>query len=182
MRKTAFVLAGIVSASFALVGCDVQKTEEGNVSLPKYDVSKTQEGDVTVPKYDVDAPKVDVTTEQKQVDVPKVGVYTEKETLTVPKVDVTPAQDRDDKTAQTTKGSPGRKRPGASSPRIIVSCVGEARILRRASYLRTFLVSSHLTTSDLTLDHTFFKKQNGYSYCSNHQSFRWQSCLQDHRN
>lgn len=97
MRKTAFVLAGIVSAaSFALVGCDVQKTEEGNVNLPKYEVSKTQEGDVTVPKYDVDAPKVDVTAEKKEVDVPKVGVYTEKETLTVPKVEVTPAGQRDD--------------------------------------------------------------------------------------
>ena len=102
MRKTAFVIAGLVSAaSIALVGCDVQKTEEGNVDLPKYEVSKTQEGNVNLPKYDVDAPKVDVTTEQKTVDVPKVGVYTEKETLNVPKVDVTPAgQADDDKVAQ----------------------------------------------------------------------------------
>jgi hypothetical protein len=97
MRKTAFVIAGLVSAaSFALVGCDVQKTQEGSVDVPKYEVSKTQEGQVTLPKYDVDAPKVDVTTTQKEVEVPKVGVYTEKETLTVPKVDVTPAPDRDD--------------------------------------------------------------------------------------
>src|SRR5512145_565130 len=74
MRKTAFVLAGLAAASMALVGCDVQKTQEGNVSVPKYEVSKTKEGDVTLPKYDVDAPKVDVTTEQKDVNVPKVGV------------------------------------------------------------------------------------------------------------
>ena len=101
MRKTAFVLAGITAASFALVGCDVQKTQEGNVDVPKYEVSKTQEGNVQLPKYDVDAPKVDVTTEQKTVDVPKVGVYTEKETLSIPKVEVTPAgQADDDKTAQ----------------------------------------------------------------------------------
>jgi hypothetical protein len=102
MRKTAFVFAGIVSASFALVGCDVQKTQEGNVNVPKYEVSKTQEGNVQLPKYDVDAPKVDVTAEKKTVDVPKVGVYTEKETLTVPKVEVTPAGQKadDDKTAQ----------------------------------------------------------------------------------
>lgn len=101
MRKTAFVLAGLAAASIALVGCDVQKTQEGNVDVPKYEVSKTKEGDVTLPKYDVDAPKVDVTTEQKTVDVPKVGVYTEKETLTIPKVEVTPAgQADDDKTAQ----------------------------------------------------------------------------------
>jgi hypothetical protein len=105
MRKSAFVIAGLVSAaSIALVGCDVQKTEEGSVTVPKFEVSKTQEGNVNLPKYDVDAPKVDVTTEQKTVDVPKVGVYTEKETLTIPKVEVTPAQNRDDdKTAQTKK-------------------------------------------------------------------------------
>ena len=95
MRKSVFVFAGI-AASLALVGCDVQKTQEGNVSVPKYEVSKTQEGDVTLPKYDVDAPKVDVTTEQKTVDVPKVGVYTEKETLSIPKVEVTPAGQADD--------------------------------------------------------------------------------------
>ena len=102
MRKSAFVFAGILSAaSLALVGCDVQKTQEGNVEVPKYEVSKTKEGDVTLPKYDVDAPKVDVTAEKKEVDVPKVGVYTEKETLTIPKVEVTPAGQRDDdKTAQ----------------------------------------------------------------------------------
>jgi len=88
MRQTAFILAGLVSAaSIALVGCDVHKTQEGKVDLPKYEVSKTQEGNVQMPKYDVDAPKV--------------GVYTEKETLTVPKVNVTPAKDVDDnKTAE----------------------------------------------------------------------------------
>jgi hypothetical protein len=97
MRKTSIVLAGLVSiASLGLVGCDVQKTQEGNVSVPQYEVSKTKEGDVTLPKYDVDAPKVDVTTEQKTVDVPKVGVYTEKETLNVPKVEITPAGQKDD--------------------------------------------------------------------------------------
>ncbi len=61
MRQTAFILAGLVSiASIGLVGCDVHKTQEGKVDLPKYEVSKTQEGNVQLPKYDVDAPKVDV--------------------------------------------------------------------------------------------------------------------------
>jgi hypothetical protein len=97
MRKTAFVIAGLVSAtSMLLAGCDVQKTQEGNVDVPKYDVSKTQEGDVTLPKYDVDAPKVDVTTTQKEVTVPNVDVHAEKETVTLPKVEITPAPDRDD--------------------------------------------------------------------------------------
>ena len=81
MRQTAIVLAGLAAASLALVGCDVQKTQEGNI---------------TVPKYDVDAPKVDVTTTQKDITVPKVDVTAEKETVTLPKVEVTPAKDRDD--------------------------------------------------------------------------------------
>ena len=97
MRQTAFVLAGLVSvASLALVGCDVRKTQEGNVDLPKYEVSKTQEGEVQMPKYDVTAPKVDVTTTEKEVTVPKVDVHADKETVTLPKVEITPAPDRDD--------------------------------------------------------------------------------------
>ena len=95
MRQTAFILAGLVSAaSLGLVGCDVHKTQEGKVDLPKYEVSKTQEGSVQLPKYNVDAPKVDVGTEKKEVNVPKVGVYTEKQTVTVPKVQITAAKDR----------------------------------------------------------------------------------------
>ena len=97
MRKTAFVIAGLVSAaSFALVGCDVQKTQEANVDVPKYEVSKTQEGNVQLPKYDVEAPKVDVTTTEKQVTLPDVDVNAKKETVTLPKVEITPAPDRDD--------------------------------------------------------------------------------------
>jgi hypothetical protein len=104
MRKTAFVIAGLVSAaSIALVGCDVHKTQEGKVDLPKYEVSKTQEGNVQLPKYDVEAPKVDVTTTQKDVTVPKVDVHAEKETVTVPKVEITPAPDRDDKKVAQNK-------------------------------------------------------------------------------
>jgi len=98
MRKTAFVIAGLAAAaSIALVGCDVQKTQEGHVQMPKYEVSKTQEGDVKLPKYDVDAPKVDVTTTQKDITVPKVEVQKEEKTVTLPKVEITPAKDRDDK-------------------------------------------------------------------------------------
>lgn len=97
MRKTSFVIAAIASAaSLALVGCDVQKTQEGSVDAPKYEVSKTQEGNVTLPKYDVDAPKVDVTTTEKQITVPDVDINAKKETVTLPKIEVTPAQDRDD--------------------------------------------------------------------------------------
>jgi uncharacterized lipoprotein NlpE involved in copper resistance len=94
MRKTSIVLACLAaSASLALVGCDVRKTQSGNIDVPKYEVSKTKEGDVTLPKYEVTAPKVDVTTTQKEVKVPEVHVDTKETTITVPKVEVTPARD-----------------------------------------------------------------------------------------
>lgn len=94
MRQASFILAGAVAASFALVGCDVDKTAEGDVTVPKYEVSKTQEGNVDLPKYDVDAPKVDVSKTEAEVAVPKVSM--EKETITVPKVEITAADEKDD--------------------------------------------------------------------------------------
>src|SRR6478672_4497216 len=79
MRKTSIVLACLAAtASLALVGCDVRKTKEGNVNLPKYDVT---------------APKVDVTTTEKEVKVPEVKVESKEATITVPKIDVTPAKE-----------------------------------------------------------------------------------------
>lgn len=97
MQKASFLMAGLFSvAALGLAGCDVEKTQEGKVDLPKYEVTKTEEGKVQVPKYDVDAPKVDVTTTEKQVTVPDVDVNAKKETITVPKVEVTPAGEKDD--------------------------------------------------------------------------------------
>ena len=64
-------------ATFAFAGhtaCDVKKTQEGNITVPKYEVEKTQEGNVTLPKYDVKTPDVNVTTEQKVIEVPKVEI------------------------------------------------------------------------------------------------------------
>ena len=73
MNKT----LALTFASFALAGlaaCDVKKTQEGNITVPKYEVEKTQSGDVTLPKYDVKTPDVNVTTEQKVIEVPKVEI------------------------------------------------------------------------------------------------------------
>lgn len=95
MQKPSLLLAALISMA-GLAACDVEKTQEGKVDLPKYEVTKTQDGQVQVPKYDVNAPKVDVTRTQKQVTVPDVNVSTRKETVTVPKIEVTPAKDRDD--------------------------------------------------------------------------------------
>jgi hypothetical protein len=69
------IALSIVSIGLAgLAACDVKKTQEGNVTVPKYEVEKTQSGDVTMPKYDVKTPDVNVTTEKKVIEVPKVEV------------------------------------------------------------------------------------------------------------
>lgn len=101
MRKTPLILASLFAvATVGLVGCDVEKTQEGNVNVPKYEVTKKQEGDVTLPKYDVTAPSVDVKTKEAEVSVPKV--VTEKETIKVPDVDVKTGQEKkaEEKVAQ----------------------------------------------------------------------------------
>lgn len=85
----------VAIASFSVLGlsaCDVDKTKEGNVSLPKYEVEKKQAGDVTLPKYDVKTPDVNVKSEEKTVTVPTVK--TEEKTVEVPKVEVTPAKEK----------------------------------------------------------------------------------------
>jgi len=91
MSKTILTAALVSAAALGLSACDVQKTQEGNVNLPKYEVSKTQEGNVQVPKYDVQGPDVKVGSTEKQVTVPNVDVDVnkEKKSITVPKVDVT---------------------------------------------------------------------------------------------
>ena len=77
MNKSILMISAL-AATMSLAACDVEKTQEGNVTLPTYE--KTKEGDVTVPKYDVDAPEVKVETKEK--------------TITVPDIDVTPAKDK----------------------------------------------------------------------------------------
>lgn len=78
----------MLSAALTLAACDVKKTAEGNVTLPKYE--KTQSGDVTLPKYDVKTPDVKVTKEEKTVTVPTIT--TEQKKVVVPSVSVTPAK------------------------------------------------------------------------------------------
>lgn len=90
MRQTALAILIASTAVLGLSACDVKKTQEGNVTVPKFE--KTQEGNVTLPKYDVEAPKVSVTTTEKTITVPTVK--TEEKTIEVPKVTVTPAKDK----------------------------------------------------------------------------------------
>jgi uncharacterized lipoprotein len=80
MFKTTVIAAAITTvAVMGLTGCDVKKTQEGSVTMPKYEVEKTKEGNVTMPKYDVTAPDVKVTTTEKTIEVPKVEITTAKE-------------------------------------------------------------------------------------------------------
>lgn len=72
--KNSLAIAAIALGLVGLTACDVKKTQEGNVTVPKYEVEKTQEGNVTLPKYDVKTPDVKVTTEPKVIEVPKVEV------------------------------------------------------------------------------------------------------------
>src|SRR6476620_8481184 len=67
MFKTTTIAALAAAAALGLSACDVKKTQEGSVNLPKYDVKKTEEGNVTPPKYDVTAPDVKVGTKETTV-------------------------------------------------------------------------------------------------------------------
>ncbi|CAN5255935.1 hypothetical protein BH24PSE2_BH24PSE2_08040 [soil metagenome] len=63
-RSLALLLFPMV---FALGGCDVDQTEEGE--MPDVDV----EGG-NMPEYDVDAPDVDVGTKRKEITVPDIDI------------------------------------------------------------------------------------------------------------
>ncbi|HSI53656.1 MAG TPA: hypothetical protein VK981_06760 [Ramlibacter sp.] len=93
MHKTTLAAAIISIGVLGLTGCDVKKTQEGDVTVPKYEVSKTQEGNVTVPKYDVTTPDVKVGSTEATVKVPTVK--TEEKTITVPKVEIETAKEKE---------------------------------------------------------------------------------------
>ncbi|MEP6823793.1 MAG: hypothetical protein ABI919_03170, partial [Ramlibacter sp.] len=81
MFKTSLAIGLISFGAIGLTACDVKKTQDGNITLPKYQVEKTQSGDVTLPKYDVKTPDVQVTTTEKTITVPTVK--TEEKTIEV---------------------------------------------------------------------------------------------------
>ena len=98
MLKTTLAAAFVTVGALGLAGCDVEKTQEGNVSLPKYDVEKKASGDVTLPKYDVTTPDVKVGSTERTINVPKIT--TEEKRIEVPTVQITPAPDKDDNKKQ----------------------------------------------------------------------------------
>lgn len=94
MIKTLLTSALVAAGALGLSACDVKKTQEGNVSVPKYEVEKKASGDVTLPKYDVTGPDVKVGSKEATVKVPDVDVKTEQKTITVPDVDVKTGQEK----------------------------------------------------------------------------------------
>ncbi|QEG39746.1 hypothetical protein [Roseimaritima ulvae] len=80
--KISVLSAGLAAVlGFTLVGCDVEKTREGD--LPEVEVQEGQ-----MPAYDVDGPEVDVSMEESKVKVPDVDVDMEEKTVETPNVDI----------------------------------------------------------------------------------------------
>jgi len=92
MLKTTIATAIVAICAAGLYGCDVEKTQEGSITVPKYEVEKKQSGEVTLPKYDVTTPDVKVGSVEKTVKVPTVK--TEEKKIEVPTVTVTPAEEK----------------------------------------------------------------------------------------
>lgn len=92
MLKQTVHVAAAAFVALGLVACDVEKTQEGSLNMPKYEVEKTQEGSAKLPEYDVKTPDVAVSTEEKKVEVPTIEK--EERTVQVPDVDVTPAKEK----------------------------------------------------------------------------------------
>ena len=92
MHKSILAAAIVSIGALGLAGCDVKKTQSGDVTVPKYEVNKTQEGSVTPPKYEVTGPDVKVGSAEKQVTVPTVK--TEQRSINVPTVDVTTGKEK----------------------------------------------------------------------------------------
>ncbi len=90
-KKSLSVTTAILLAA-GLAACDVEKTQEGNVDLPKYEVEQTQEARVDMPKYNIDTPDVDVKKEEKIVNVPTVRM--EEKRVEVPDVDINRPKDQ----------------------------------------------------------------------------------------
>jgi hypothetical protein len=65
-----------------LAGCQVKKTQEGKIELPKFQVQKTQDGQVQLPKFAIEPPKIQIQKTPQTVTVPTVKQ--EKRTVDIP--------------------------------------------------------------------------------------------------
>jgi len=107
MLKNTLAIALIAAGVLGLSACDVKKTQEGSLTLPKYEIDKTQSGELTMPKYQVTPPDVTVGKRDETVTVPVVG--TEKKSIEVPTLDVKTGKEKEAEQASRQMGN-------ASSP------------------------------------------------------------------
>lgn len=105
MYKNLLTVAMVAAGVLGLSACDVKKTQEGHVQVPKYEVEKKQSADVQLPKYDVTTPDVTVGKKEATVTVPKVE--TEKKKIDVPTVDVKTAKEKEQEQAGKQMGGSG---------------------------------------------------------------------------
>lgn len=102
MPRQILITLLLPALALGLTACEVKKTQEGQVSVPKYKVEQTKEGSITPPKYEVKPADVNVGVKKKSVEVPSdVQVQTKKETVDVPTVSVTPADKHEKKSGDT---------------------------------------------------------------------------------
>jgi hypothetical protein len=79
MRNQMIVMAAAIAGAFVLSGCEVEKKQEGDITLPSYEVTKTRDGNVTVPEYEVTTPEVSVETKTVEMKVPDIDIRTPSE-------------------------------------------------------------------------------------------------------
>lgn len=91
-KSNTVLAASALVTALGLSACDVKKTQEAEVTMPKYEVQKKQEGNLTLPKYDVTAPEVTVNKKETEVTVPVVK--TEQKTMTVPTIELKTGQEK----------------------------------------------------------------------------------------
>lgn len=86
MRNSILLSSLAAALTFASVGCDVEKTRDGE--MPTVDVDPGQ-----APAYDVDMPDVDMSMEESTVEVPDIDVEMEEKKVTTPDLDITLPED-----------------------------------------------------------------------------------------
>lgn len=74
-------LMALPIAALAIVGCDVDVNDPGEVPEVKVEGGRA-------PDVDVRGPDVDVKSRETEVEVPDVDINTEKRKITVPDIDV----------------------------------------------------------------------------------------------
>lgn len=79
----------LIPTLLLLAGCEIEKTEDGE--MPSVEVEGGK-----LPKYDVDAPDIEIGSKEVEVEVPDIDVDTERKTITVPTVDIQGPNDPED--------------------------------------------------------------------------------------